>query len=123
MANSQELRSPLLDKALAEYAFSVHGFEKIRGGTSKYLLKKLAGKYFPKNFVRRKKRGFGVPMDKWIRSELKDMFYDVCLEDTAFFNKDSVKKLLDSHVQGKSTNGFKLLRIFSINYILGKHNV
>lgn len=122
MANSQEMRSPLLDKSLAEFAFSIHGDSKIKNGVSKYFLKKLAEKYYPKKFVYRKKRGFGVPMDKWIRSELKELFYDVCLEDTNFFNREYVNNLLELHIKEKENNSFKLLRIFSINYILGKHN-
>lgn len=116
MANSQETRSPLLDKELAEYVLSIPGNIKMKNGQSKYILKKLLAKYYPADFVNRKKRGFGVPLDKWIRSELKDLFVQYIPMENGVFDTTYSKQLLHEHMLGAKDNRFKLLRIFCFNY-------
>lgn len=63
MANSLEMRNPFLDKKLVEFAFSLSGGLKIKKRESKYLLKKLASRYLPKDIVYRTKKGFSVDID------------------------------------------------------------
>ncbi len=116
MATSLEMRNPLLDKDLAEFAFSLSGKWKIRNGEQKYVLKKLASKYFDQDLVYRKKSGFGVPLDKWIRRELKDLFQEFLFKDNGFFDLGYVKLIYDEHMTGKMDHRFKLLRIFNFNY-------
>ncbi len=116
MANSLEMRSPLLDKKLAEYAFSLPGGMKIKSGTNKYLLKKLASKYFSNDLVYRKKKGFGVPMRSWIKNELKDVFESYLYLNHGYFDNSFVETLYKDHISGKYNNEFKLLRILCFNY-------
>ncbi|MFA7256073.1 MAG: asparagine synthase (glutamine-hydrolyzing) [Kiritimatiellales bacterium] len=120
MANSQEMRTPLLDKNLTEYLFSLPGNYKVRNGEAKYLEKKLLAKEFPREFVNRRKRGFGVPLDSWIKNELKEVFNEYLFEDHGYFNMKYVKQLHDEHLAGRKNNQFKLLRIFTVNHFLNK---
>ena len=121
MASSLEMRNPLLDKELAEFAFSLNGSWKIRDGEQKYLLKKLAAKYVDKDIIYREKKGFGVPLGDWIRNELKDLFDEYLFIDNGFFDLTYVKKIYDEHLDGKVDNEFKLLRIFGFNYWYKKY--
>jgi asparagine synthase (glutamine-hydrolysing) len=70
MANSLEARPPLLDNELIDFAFHLPSEWKIRNGKSKYLLKRLARDILPAEILRLPKRGFGVPMARWIRGPL-----------------------------------------------------
>jgi len=66
-----EARSPLLDHEIIEYCARLPVDMKVRGRTGKYLLKRLAEKYFPREFVHRPKMGFGIPVAKWLRGDLR----------------------------------------------------
>jgi asparagine synthase (glutamine-hydrolysing) len=121
MATSLEMRNPLLDRDLAEFAFSLSGSWKIRHGEQKYVLKKLASQYFDHDLIYRKKSGFGVPLDKWIRHELKDLFQEYLLQDNGFFDLGYVKLMHDEHMSGKADHRFRLLRIFNFNYWFKKY--
>ncbi|MCH8830709.1 MAG: hypothetical protein IID45_14120 [Planctomycetes bacterium] len=61
---------------------------------------------------RRKKMGFGVPLDHWFRNELKPMLHDMLLDDTAvqrgFFRPDAVRKLIDEHLSRKWDHSYRL---------------
>ncbi len=121
MANSLEMRSPLLDKALAEYAFSLPGSWKIRDGEAKYLLKKLAGKYIPAEVVYRRKQGFAVPLRRWIGTCLADEFARVLALDFGLFDSGAIKALIGRNEAGKQSGSeFMLLRLFVINHYLDK---
>jgi asparagine synthase (glutamine-hydrolysing) len=77
-----EARSPLLDHELVEFCARLPVSCKTRHRTGKYLLKKLAERYFPLEFVYRKKMGFGIPMATWLRGPLRPMLEDM-LRDPA----------------------------------------
>ncbi|MEI9806561.1 MAG: asparagine synthase (glutamine-hydrolyzing) [Bacteroidota bacterium] len=73
MAHSLEGRSPLLSKEILEYIPSVSDQYKIKGQQTKYLLRKLSEKYLPAELIHQPKRGFEIPLKKWIDDELKDI--------------------------------------------------
>jgi asparagine synthase (glutamine-hydrolysing) len=75
-----EARSPLLDHKLIEFCASLDVNLKVRNSTGKYLLKRLAEKYFPKTFVHRPKMGFGIPLATWLRGPLKQVTESVILD-------------------------------------------
>lgn len=75
MANSLEGRSPFLSKELLEYAPGINDGFKIKGSTTKYLLRQLAKKYLPADLINQPKRGFEIPLKKWVDNELKDIIY------------------------------------------------
>lgn len=77
-----EARSPLLDHELIEFCARLPVRLKVRRRTGKWLLKKLAERYYPEDFVHRRKMGFGIPLDAWLRGPLRALLDDV-LRDPA----------------------------------------
>src|SRR5208337_2972439 len=71
-----ETRSPLLDHEVIEYCAALPVEFKVRRGVGKYLLKRLAERYFPASFVHRPKMGFGIPLAEWLRGSLKAVLVD-----------------------------------------------
>lgn len=120
MAHSLEMRNPLLDKELAEYAFSLPGNWKLRGNRGKYLLKRIAERYVDRECIYRPKRGFGVPLAKWIRADLRDLFAEYLFRNTGYFNRKTVRRLYDQHMSGSADHQFVLLRIFAFNYFAAR---
>ena len=98
MANSVELRVPLLDHKLLEFAASLPGSYKVRGFTTKYLAKKTLNQHVPQAIVNRKKAGFPVPYAAWMRADLKDYVNSVVLDGKSltrgYFDRQKVEKLL-----------------------------
>jgi asparagine synthase (glutamine-hydrolyzing) len=82
MSVSLESRVPFLDHRLIELAFNLPVRTKLKGGSSKWILKQLLLKYIPQAIVERPKMGFGVPIDSWLRNELKD-WADTLLSENA----------------------------------------
>ena len=72
-----EARSPLLDHELIEFCARLPSRFKVKHRTGKYLLKKLAERYYPKDFVYRRKMGFGIPLDAWMRGPFRALLDDV----------------------------------------------
>ena len=81
-----EGREPFLDHHLVELALSLQDQHKINGGKTKYLLRNILYKYVPKELLDRPKQGFAVPIEKWLRTALKNELQALC-EDTIFFEK------------------------------------
>ncbi|MEU2429702.1 asparagine synthase (glutamine-hydrolyzing) [Streptomyces sp. NPDC007861] len=106
MANSLEARSPFLDHRLMEWAARLPAHLKVRGGTTKYLLKKAMEDWLPPELLHRPKQGFGVPLGHWLRTGLRDVARDVLTDRTArsrgFFRPESVQALLDGHDAGEN---------------------
>ena len=71
MLNSLEVRCPLLDYRLAEFAFLDVAPKFKKGNINKYLLKQLGKRYLPKDFVYNRKHGFGVPLSRWFNERLR----------------------------------------------------
>jgi asparagine synthase (glutamine-hydrolysing) len=84
MAHSLEGRSPLLSKELLEYIPSLSDKYKIKGRQTKYLLRKLAEKYLPAELINQPKRGFEIPLKKWVDNELKDIIASYVLSKEAY---------------------------------------
>jgi asparagine synthase (glutamine-hydrolysing) len=98
MANSIELRVPLLDHKVLEFAASLPGSYKVRGFTTKYILKKLLHGRVPREILERKKVGFPVPYNSWLRTDLKAWIRNVLLDDTTlargYFDKHCIENLI-----------------------------
>src|SRR5215469_7124029 len=98
MANSLELRVPLLDHRLLEFAASLPTQYKLNGLTLKYIWKKALAKRVPETILKRKKAGFPVPYESWLRKELKDdvraILTDRLTMQRGYFQKDAVERLL-----------------------------
>ena len=81
MAASLELRSPLLDHRVVEWAWSLPFDMKVRGGTRKWILRQLLSRYVPPALFERPKRGFSVPLNQWLRGPLSDWAEDMMRPD------------------------------------------
>lgn len=106
MANSLEGRSPFLDHRLMEWAAGLPAGLKVRGGTTKYLLKKALEDWLPFDLLHRPKQGFGIPLGDWLRTDLRDLAWDVLTDRTAssrgLFRPEAVRTLLTEHEQGQN---------------------
>jgi asparagine synthase (glutamine-hydrolysing) len=112
MANSLEARSPFLDHKLIEFAASLPESMKLRGFGTKSLLKKVAARLVPKDVIYRRKMGFGVPIGRWLRSEMKTFLRDILLSESAagrgIARPESVHKLVNEHLEGSHDHAFRL---------------
>jgi asparagine synthase (glutamine-hydrolysing) len=108
MACSLEVRAPFLDCELVEFVMGLPSQYKLKGTTSKYILKKALKKYLPDSIIHRKKKGFGVPIAKWVKGELRDFFSDFLSTDRVkregFLNPEYVTLLLQDHLTNKKDN-------------------
>ena len=80
MAHGLEARSPFLDHRLVEYTASLPGNVLLPGNTSKAILRQLAKRYLPNDLVTAPKRGFELPVTRWMKDDLFEMTRDVCLD-------------------------------------------
>jgi asparagine synthase (glutamine-hydrolysing) len=105
MANSLELRSPMLDVNVVEWGVSLPHKYKIKGFETKHILKDVARSLVPANLIDRPKMGFGIPRAEWLRTGMKEMLIDTLTDSTAtqrgWFNQVEVKKVIDSHMAGE----------------------
>lgn len=101
MAHSLEVRPPYLDRRLVEFAASLPPGLKLRGFSKKYLLKRALAPLLPPSTLRARKRGFNVPVARWLRRELRSMVEDTlapaALAETGLFRPEAVRRLLDEH--------------------------
>ena len=118
MAHSLEARSPFVDHKVMECAASLPADLKLRGFETKFLLKHTLSNFLPEDILKRKKMGFGVPIDQWLRKDLKNMAYDVLLDKTSiergYFNKVAVKALLDDHMANKSNHCYRIWNLLCL---------
>jgi asparagine synthase (glutamine-hydrolysing) len=108
MANGLEVRCPLLDQEFVEFACKLPTKYKLNGLKTKYLLKKAARGILPNEIIDRRKKGFGIPIARWLRNELKDFMLESLAETKmkrqGFFNYAYIKKLIDDHLEKKQDN-------------------
>lgn len=92
-----ETRSPLLDHEVIEFCAALPVSYKVKNGVGKYLLKKLAERYFPAEFVHRRKMGFGIPLAAWLRGPLRPVLERTLLDPGVMYplNADVIKQTLD----------------------------
>jgi asparagine synthase (glutamine-hydrolysing) len=112
MAVSLEVRAPFLDRRVAEFAASLPFSYKLRGGTSKYILKRAVRDLLPPFVTRRGKKGFGVPVAEWLKGRLRPLARDLLsparLARHGLFDPAYVARLQDEHERGRA-NHRKLL--------------
>jgi asparagine synthase (glutamine-hydrolysing) len=105
MAVSLEARSPFLDHKVIEFAASLPEKFKLRGLTTKYLLKRILKKILPAENLDRRKMGFGVPVGHWLRGKLQPFLRETLLSEKALkrglFKPEAVKQLVELHTRGE----------------------
>ena len=112
MAVSLEVRVPLLDHRVVEFTSKIPDSLKYRGGKGKYLLRRLLARYVPESLFERPKMGFGVPIEDWFRSELKEMLLDYLsqerLKREGLFDEALVEEKIREHLSGQANHQYRL---------------
>jgi len=112
MANSLEARSPFLDHKVVEFSATLPSSWKIRGLTTKYILKKTFKGFLPSEIINRPKQGFGIPVGKWFRNDWKNYFREVVLSERAlnrgYFRRESLERIFGEHISGYRDHGYRL---------------
>ena len=112
MTNSLEARSPFLDQKVMEFAARLPAGYKIKGLVKKYILKKAVSGFLPRENIHRRKMGFGMPIGKWFREDLKGLLTDTLLSEVSlkrgYFQPETVKGMVKEHLAGKKDNAFQL---------------
>lgn len=115
-----EIRSPFLDYEVVEFLFKVPSHLKLKGFTSKYLLKKAIGKNFPQGVFNRAKRGLSAPVNIWIKHEWRDMILDILSSERTkslgYFNHEYILQILNEHFKNIRNNSWKILSL--VNFYL-----
>ncbi len=112
MSQSLEGRSPFLSKYILEFAPTLKNEYKIKGKSTKYILRELAQKYIPDELISQPKRGFEVPLKKWVENDLKENIYDTLKSDSysaCFIDKKFIKGLLGNTINVSSEKRAKML--------------
>lgn len=109
MANSLEVRAPILDYQVAEFAATLPSSQKYRDGEKKYLLKEVFKPFIPESLLYRKKMGFTTPLDSWFRGELKTLAEQRLLHSNHglndYFDSEKIAKYWQQHQSGKHDHG------------------
>jgi asparagine synthase (glutamine-hydrolysing) len=117
MAASVEGRPPLIDKDIVEFAAHLPSAYKIRGREQKYLLKKAAEAYLPKEIIYRPKAPFGTPLRAWMKGNLgtrvRETFADKSQPHNSFFQSAHVLSMLDAHRKGSADYAHALWGVYA----------
>ncbi len=118
MAAGVEVRVPFLDNDLVEYAAGIPWQFKQRGKEGKWVLKKAMEPYLPKSVIYRRKSGFGAPLRRWIRFELREMIGDILsehsLRNRGIFDPVAVKRMIDDNEKGRIDASYTILSLLLI---------
>ncbi|MEN8221292.1 MAG: asparagine synthase (glutamine-hydrolyzing) [Pseudomonadota bacterium] len=114
MLTSLEVRSPLLDYRIVEFAYTLPDEFRLNGITRKYLLKKLARKYLPPDFPFERKKGFSIPVSDWFKGEWRNFFDKRSKNNTSFLlDASNINKIQQFHDK-KSRYGHDLFKILML---------
>jgi len=117
MACSLEVRVPLLDRRVVELAAQLPMRLKLRGLTTKYVLKRALADILPAQTLARPKKGFGIPVGHWLRGELRPLLRDVCGPDAlrrgGLFRPETVERLIVEHEDGRRDHRKKLYTLLA----------
>ncbi len=122
MQYALETRAPFLDHTIVDYVFSLPYSYKYKNGTTKYILKKIMENKLPNHIVRRKKKGFGVPLARWLTGPLRPLCEELLsphsLRKHGLFNQTYVDTLVRDHMEGSRDNRKELwnLMVFQLWY-------
>jgi len=122
MAASLEVRLPFLAYPLVEFALSLPPSLKLHGMnlTTKYLLKKAIAPYLPESIIKRPKKGFGIPVAKWLRSDFKplldELLSDSYIEKQGLFDYAYVSEIKRQHESGQADRRKELWTLFMFQW-------
>lgn len=120
MAHSIEIRPPLIDVKVTEFAASLPCGLKLKGRDRglKWLLRQVSARYMPRELIDRKKQGFGFPIARWLRGDLaefqKRLFKQSRFVELGLFRQEAIDKLVAEHVGGKADHNFRLWMLINL---------
>jgi asparagine synthase (glutamine-hydrolysing) len=118
MACSLEVRAPLLDHELVEFAASLPVSLKVTRRGGKHLLRRYAERLLPPSLVNRKKQGFAIPLDQWFRGDAAQMLLDVMEAERDvvkdLFQRATLVRWLEDHRRGMANHGERLWAILMV---------
>jgi len=114
MANSLEVRAPILDHKFMEIVATIPSSLKLRGRNGKYIFKKALEGILPNDILYRGKMGFAVPVADWFRNELKEMAYETIFDGNygTFFEKSAIERIWKQHQRGTRDRSAALWTLF-----------
>ncbi len=117
MAVSLEVRVPMLDHRVLEFAWRLPSTMRVRNGQEKWLLKQLLRKFLPAAMIERPKMGFGVPVGEWLRGPLREWGEDLLTEDRlrsqGFLNPQAVRRHWRQHLSADRTENDSIWQILA----------
>ncbi len=117
MANKLEIRSPFLDKELIEYSFGIAGKRKVGYFSGKKVLKKHLSSFLPINYMKLPKRGFEVPLENWLKKDLKYLVEEATnkkvIESLNICTPKVIENWKEQFFNGKKDNSWKLWTLIS----------
>ena len=118
MASSTEVRVPLLDHELVEMAARVPARLKLKGLTRKYIFKRAAEAWLPREIIYRRKAGFSAPLRAWLARDLRAMVEDLLSEANVrrrgYFDYAVVRRLIDDNRAGREDNSLKIFQLLTL---------
>jgi asparagine synthase (glutamine-hydrolysing) len=118
MAVGVEVRVPLLDLELVQFAAQISDKHRQRGRHSKWIFKKAMEPFLPNNVIYRPKAGFGAPLRRWMRHELKELLDDTLsvtrLKNRGLFEPEAVQRLIEANNTGRIDASYTLLSLLCI---------
>jgi asparagine synthase (glutamine-hydrolysing) len=121
MAHSLELRSPFLDHEVVSLGLALPDALKMRGREGKVALRRAFAADLPPEVSGRGKAGFGVPLGRWFRSDLREVAHDLLSTDRGWFRADIVRRLLDEHGSGRADHGHRLWCLLMLELWVREH--
>lgn len=125
MAHSLEARVPLLDHRFVELALRLPLSSKFRGLRGKRLLRKLLARHLPSRLFERPKMGFGVPLGRWFRTELRDLLLDYTsperVKREGFFAPGLIRTMVREHLEGRRDHQYSLWVLLMFQMWLERH--
>jgi asparagine synthase (glutamine-hydrolysing) len=109
MAHSLEVRAPFLNHHLFQFGISLQDKDRVGFFSGKKLLKEFASEVLPSEIIKRKKQGFGIPREKWLRNELKPLMHALLnsesYKSSMWFNQHYVRRLVKDFEKGEKIDG------------------